>query len=125
MVEDVSVGKLRRIYTSMKVNPNDGFMYVGTMSGDIIKVQINSSEESAANLMKAPVLIGCYGRHNPKKTFGKDCDKYPNGVRDLEILHERKQLIIGAGDGTVELIEERIIKIKDYPSPTWPKLKTV
>lgn len=131
VVHDTNVGKLRRIYTSMKVNVNDKVMYAGTTSGDIVKIQLNCSpnEGAAGNgdtSDKVPIMLGCFGRYNPKKTVGKDCDKYMNGVRDLEIVYgDRPRLIIGAGDGTVELVEERDAKFKDYPSPTWPQLKAV
>lgn len=106
-------------------------MYAGTTSGDIVKIQLNCSADDgvgsiAADSDKVPILLGCYGRHNPRKTVGKDCEKYMNGVRDLEIIYgDRLRLIIGAGDGTVELVEERDTKFKDYPSPTWPQLKAV
>lgn len=131
VVRDANVGKLRRIYTSMKVNVTDKVMYAGTTSGDIVKIQLNCTAENGVGTVdadsdKVPILLGCYGRHNPKKVVGKDCDKYMNGVRDLEIIYgDRPRLVIGAGDGTVELVEERDVKFKDYPSPTWPQLKAV
>lgn len=133
VVRDTNVGKLRRIYTSMKVNVTDQIMYAGTTSGDVVKIQLNCSmgvdtggAVGAGESEKVPILMGCFGRHNPKKAVGKDCEKYMNGVRDLEIIYgDRPQLIIGAGDGTVELVEERDAKFKDYPSPTWPQFKAV
>lgn len=130
-MHDTNVGKLRRIYTCMKVSVTDRVMYAGTTSGDIVKVQLNVSINNdaitdAGDSDKVPIMLGCFGRHNPKKLDGKDCEKYMSGVRDLEIIDgDRPQLIIGAGDGTVELVEERGAKFKDYPSPTWPQLKTV
>lgn len=124
-VLDASMGKLRRVYTSMKIDSNDQILYAGTMSGDIVKVKINASNDPLKYMEVNPVLIECYARYNPKKSFGKDCEKYMNGVRDLDILDKEKQLIIGSGDGTVELVEERGVKFKNYPSPTWPQLKMV
>lgn len=122
------MGKLRREYTSIRVNVGDDIMYAGTMSGDIVKVQLNCQNKlGAMGDERPPILLGCFARHNPKKPPGKDCEKYKNGVRDLLILTECNQLIIGAGDGTIELVEERNGKFsKEYPSaPTWPQLKTV
>lgn len=127
-VQDVSVGKLRREYTNIRVNIRDDVMYAGTMSGDIVKVQLNCPNGPNAMIVdKPPILLGCIARHNPKKPPGKDCEKYKNGVRDLIILTETNQLIIGAGDGTVELVEERNAKFsKEYATaPTFPQLKTV
>lgn len=119
------VGKLRREFTGMSVNSIDEIMYAGTMSGDVAKIRLNCHHDPAVlEREKAPVLLGVFGRHSSKKPIGKDCEKYLNGVRALMIL-PNEQLVIGAGDGTVELVDERDVKFKDYPSPTWPKLKTV
>lgn len=126
-VQDVCVGKLRRVYTIIKVNIHDDIMYAGTMSGDIVKIRLNcSSNSNDNNIDKPPILLGCFGRHNPKKPSGKDCERYMNGVRDLLILSDN-QLLIGAGDGTIELVEERNVKFtKEYPtSPTHPQLRSV
>lgn len=101
-------------------------MYVGTMSGDVVKIQLNCSEDvNAPEWKRQPVLIGCFARHNPKKPYGKDCEKYMHGVRGLLILNKGKNVLIGAGDGTIELVEERDVKLKNYPSPTWPQFKAV
>lgn len=109
----------------MKVKSNDSILYAGTTSGDIVKIQLNCFGEDSGDFCKAPVLVGCYGRHNPKKAPGKDCESYMNGVRDLVLVNNEKQLLIGAGDGCIELVEERNVKIKDYPQPTWPMLRAV
>lgn len=110
----------------MKVNAQDEVMYVGTKSGDVVKIYLNCSDDSSSQTGgdKIPTLLGCYARHNPAKSFGKDCEKFENGVRDLLILPSG-QLIIGAGDGSVEIVEEKNLKFKDYPSPTWPNFKVV
>lgn len=124
-VDDVIVGKIRREITGMCVNSIDEIMYAGTMSGDIFKIRLNCHHDPAViQREKSPVLLGCFARHNAKRPIGKDCEKYKNGVRDILIL-ATGQLVIGAGDGTVELVEERNAKYKDYPSPTWPQLKTL
>lgn len=105
----------------MVVSADDSTMFAGTMSGDVVRMRLNCSQ----NVFNKPTLVGAYGRHNPKKSPGKDCEKYKNGVRDLIFLNNERQLLIGAGDGTIELVEERNIIIKDYPLPTWPMFKAV
>lgn len=103
---DVIVGRSRRVYTGMCISNTDDFLYAGTMSGDVVKVQLNCHHEpDVIERDKAPVLVGCFGRHIPKRPYGKDCEKYLNGVRDVLILENK--LVIGAGDGTVELVVER------------------
>jgi cilia- and flagella-associated protein 52 len=99
-------------------------MYVGTRSGDVVKINLNCSDDTLETIDKIPTLLGCYARHNHMKPYGKDCEKFENGVRDLLILPSG-QLIIGAGDGSVEIVEERNCKFKDYPSPTWPNFKVL
>lgn len=120
-VLNACLGKIRRNFTSMKVNADDSVMYVGTMTGDIVKMRLNCRQ----NDFNKPTLIGCYGRHNPKKSPGKDVEKYRNGVRDLIYLNSERQLLIGAGDGTIELVEERDVYIRDYPLPTVPMFRAV
>ncbi|KAG5675953.1 hypothetical protein PVAND_005810 [Polypedilum vanderplanki] len=120
--QDVAVGKLRREFTCLKVDCSDDLMYVGTTSGDVVKINLNCSDDTMECASKMPTLLGCYARHIPTKPYGKDCEKYENGIRDLLIL-PFGQLIIGAGDGCVEIVEERNCKFKDYPSPTWPNFK--
>ncbi|KAL7042784.1 hypothetical protein ACKWTF_001277 [Chironomus riparius] len=122
--QDVALGKLRREFTCMKVESRDELMYVGTKSGDVVKVNLNCNDDTIESVDKIPTLLGCYARHNPAKPHGKDCEKFENGVRDLIILPSG-QLIIGAGDGSVEIVEERNCKFKDYPSPTWPNFKVL
>lgn len=77
-VLDAALGKLRRHFTSMKINSNDSILYAGTMSGDIVKIQLNCTNKDEIRECgdRSPVLIGCYGKHNPKKAIGKDCEKY-------------------------------------------------
>lgn len=121
-VLNASLGKIRRNFTAMKISADDSVIFVGTTSGDVMKLRLNCRSDE----FNRPTLIGCFGRHNPKKQPGKDCEKYMNGVRDLLICpNNERHLVIGAGDGTIELVEERNIVIKDYPSPTWPMFKAV
>lgn len=121
-VLNASLGKIRRNFTAMKISADDSMMFVGTTSGDVMKLRLNCGSKE----FNKPTLIGCFGRHNPKKQPGKDCEKYMNGVRDLLICpNNERHLVIGAGDGTIELVEERNVVIRDYPSPTWPMFKAV
>lgn len=98
---------------------------MGTKSGDVVKIMLNCNDDSSQEASdKIPTLLGCFARHNPKKGIGKDCDNFENGVRDLLILNNG-QLIIGAGDGSVEIVEERNCNFKKYPSCTWPNFKVI
>lgn len=63
---------------------------------------------------RPPVMIGCYSKitSNLKKMKVGEGDLYAGGVKNLLLLKDQK-LIVGAGDGGVELIE-----IVDRKNPT-------
>ncbi|XP_023303772.2 cilia- and flagella-associated protein 52 [Lucilia cuprina] len=128
-VHDVYVGKQQRLYISVCVDRNDDFAYIGTQTGDVVKISLNCYD--TINVVKPghfASMMGAYGTHNIRKPYGKDCDRYINGLRVVHIVGDGL-LLMGAGDGVVELVEERRdIKdnvFKNYPNPTWPMLKTL
>ncbi|XP_061393419.1 cilia- and flagella-associated protein 52 [Musca vetustissima] len=128
-VHDVYVGKHQRRYTSISIDRRDEYVYLGTFSGDVIKIILNCCDTN--NVTRSGTfssMMGAYGTHNPRKPFGKDCNRYINGLRVVYIVDDGL-LLMGAGDGTVELVEERKdikeTSFKNYPSPTWPMLKTL
>jgi cilia- and flagella-associated protein 52 len=117
---------LRREFTGMCISPSDDVVYLGTMSGDIVKVRLNCHPDPGVlDRPKPPVLLGCFARHRPNKPLGKDCEKYENGVREILLLPDAKGLVVGAGDGTVDIVVERNVQMKEYRSPTWPMLRSV
>ncbi|XP_055688187.1 cilia- and flagella-associated protein 52 [Lutzomyia longipalpis] len=119
---DVNVGKLRRDYTAARVDENDEILLVGTMSGDVVKVKLNLPDDPDKGA--APTLLGCYARHNPRKSRGQDCSRYSNGVRELWLFNDGK-ILIGGGDGTVDLVQERNVSFRNYQNPTWPQYKSL
>lgn len=79
--------------------------------------------------VQPPVMVGCYCKisKNPKKRkFGRG-ELYSGGVNNL-LLYKQDKLIVGTGDGTVEMVT-----IVDLPrkadqrlrSPSNPQIKTV
>ena len=72
----------------------------------LYRLNIDESEEGT----KYPVMIGCYSkiptrrRTRVAKTNGPNVEVYAGGVKNLLLL-EKDKLIVGTGDGTVELIE--------------------
>lgn len=128
-VHDVYTGKHHRLYSTICVDRNDQFAFCGTQTGDVVKIALNCCD--TINVVKPgqyAAMMGAYGTLNTRKPYGKDCDRYVNGLRVVHIVGDGL-LLMGAGDGSVELVEERRdvkdISFKNYPSPTWPKLKTV
>lgn len=80
--------------------------------------------------VRLPVMIGCYSKitRNPRKMKMGEGDLYAGGVRSLLLLKDGK-LVVGTGDGTIELIQ--IITTKENrthkPSkfPNTPQILTV
>nr|XP_014094742.1 cilia- and flagella-associated protein 52 [Bactrocera oleae] len=128
-VHDMHVGKLQRIYTGMQVDEKDEYLYLGTMTGDIVKVALKCCDPvNVTKIGMTASMLGAFGKHNPRKPYGKDCERYVNGVRHLCIV-KKGLILVGAGDGTLELVEERkdvtLEMMKNYPSPTWPIFRTL
>ncbi|XP_017767135.1 PREDICTED: cilia- and flagella-associated protein 52 [Eufriesea mexicana] len=101
---DVKVGKIKRAINCLVIDETDENIYCGTTSGDIIQARLNIAKSKEAN--KYPVMIGCYSKipTHPKKSNACDGQVYAGGVKNLLLL-EKGKLIVGAGDGTVELTE--------------------
>lgn len=122
---DVLLGKLRRRFSCIQIDAKDEFMYVGTISGDLVKVKLNchplldQMEEG-----KVPVLSGCMGVFDKRRPPGKDCQSFKNGIRQILLLPNGR-VMIGTGEGLVQMVEERQIDYKSYSGPTFPKLTGV
>ncbi|KZC13749.1 WD repeat-containing protein 16 [Dufourea novaeangliae] len=101
---DVKIGKIRRDINCIAVDEKDEYIYCGTTSGDIIKARLNATE-----LHLCPIMTGCYSKV-PRATKTKRTREegavhvYAGGVKNLLLLRKEK-IIVGAGDGTIELIE--------------------
>lgn len=128
-VQDVFMGKQQRRMCCVGIYRGDEYAYMGTYSGDLMKVALNCCDiVNVTQVGQTSGLVGAYGVHNPRKPFGKDCNRYVHGVRVLRIVDDGL-LLVGAGDGVVELVEERKDinenVFKNYPNPTCPMLKMV
>lgn len=79
--------------------------------------------------VQTPIMIGCYSKipTNLKRLKTGEGDLYVGGVKNLLLL-SNGQLIVGAGDGTIELTE--IVNIETGNStkiklPTVPRIRVV
>ncbi|EZA49276.1 WD repeat-containing protein [Ooceraea biroi] len=119
---DVGVGKLKRLINCIVVDDKDEIIYCGTSSGDIIKARLNlRDDQQRGEPAPLPVMIGCYSKvtRDSRKMKAGEGDLYAGGVKSLLLLKDGK-LVVGAGDGTVELIE--IISGKNSRSQKLSKL---
>ncbi|KAL0107174.1 hypothetical protein PUN28_015593 [Cardiocondyla obscurior] len=121
---DVEVGKLKRLINCIAVDEKDEIVYCGTSSGDIIKARLNLRDDvQCGEPSRLPVLIGCYSKitRNSRKMKMGEGDLYAGGVKSLLLLKDGK-LVIGTGDGTIELIqiinlkENRMSKLSKFPN---------
>ncbi|XP_020291599.1 cilia- and flagella-associated protein 52 isoform X2 [Pseudomyrmex gracilis] len=107
---DVEVGKLKRLVNCLVVDESDEMIYCGTTSGDIIKARLNLMRGDT-QLAQTPVMIGCYSKitRDPRKMKTGEGDPYAGGVNSLLLLKNGRtgseELVVGTGDGTIELIE--------------------
>lgn len=89
---DVELGNLRRIFQTILVDDDDQRMFVGTNTGDIIKVSL-----------KTPGYY-LFKTSGPKKPFQR-------GVNCL-IKQTNGHLAVGAGDGTVAVLTENFKELR-------------
>ncbi|CAH1965474.1 unnamed protein product [Acanthoscelides obtectus] len=117
---DVATSKLKRKVLCMDVNERDELCYCGTTSGDVLKIRLNFHHDpEILEPVKQPSVIGCWARLSRKKLPRGVVDLYECGVRSIRVLFTGK-LLIGAGNGKLELVEESQPKVPDpyvkYPS---------
>ncbi|XP_052740209.1 cilia- and flagella-associated protein 52 [Bicyclus anynana] len=106
-VVDVSLGKLRRCVRCVTVSADDAYGYAGTTSGDMIKFSINYPPEPTAPVANIkPTLLGCLAKCGPwRKGKRPDSVCYSQGIESILIMSDGC-LIVGAGDGTVDVLDE-------------------
>lgn len=127
---DVSTGKIKRTIICIDVNERDEVCYCGTTTGDILKIRLNYHHDLEVLVpSKHPMIIGCFTRSSKKKLPLGKVDLYSLGVTSIKRLFSGL-LIIGAGDGTIELTEELKNKVNPKIScgikvPSIPSLKIV
>ncbi|GLV43741.1 uncharacterized protein CBL_06935 [Carabus blaptoides fortunei] len=124
---DVNVSKLKRKVLCMVMDEDDKFLYCGTNTGDVFKIKLNYHANTAVtDPVCAPIMVGCYGRINEREQTQQKVDLYSMGVRAIICLNV-KVLLIGAGDGTINAVEETTFTFKSNTRklPTTPQLRVL
>ncbi|XP_050310647.1 cilia- and flagella-associated protein 52 [Anthonomus grandis grandis] len=125
---DVAMTKLKRKVICMDGNERDEVLYCGTTTGDVMKVRLNFHHDmEILEPVRTPSVVGCFARITKKKLRRGSVDLYQQGVRAIRRLFSG-ELIIGAGDGVLELVieaEKPVIPgdIMDVKMPSVPALK--
>ncbi|KAF5303922.1 hypothetical protein FQA39_LY01707 [Lamprigera yunnana] len=128
---DVLMSKLKRNIYCIDINERDEVCYCGTSTGDILKIRLNYHHDAEVLMpVRPPLMQGCFTKISKKK-LAKGCvELYAQGVRSLLLLKERL-LLVGAGNGDIELVEE--LKPRKLPEndsvafklPSVPVLKVI
>jgi len=84
---DCQMGQLRRVVKSIAIDPSDDFMYCGTETGDILQVSLGP------------------------KLFKNSGPKRPFSLGAAQVIQAGGNLVVGAGDGTVALLNKDTLKV--------------
>ncbi|KAJ8985900.1 hypothetical protein NQ317_010657 [Molorchus minor] len=125
---DVLMTKLRRVILCLDINERDEYCYCGTTTGDVLKVRLNYHHDAEVlDPVKTPTVVGSMARLTNKKLPRGTVDLYEAGVRSIRLLFSG-QLVIGGGDGTVEVVKEtagKVPEIEHVKMPSTPALKVL
>ena len=82
LFQDLQMGQIKRIYQCITITPDDSSAYLGTLTGDIIEINL------PRRLFK---------RVGPSNTL------FSQGINCMQLL-ANGDLLVGAGDGTIAKI---------------------
>lgn len=123
---DASLRKIKRNILCVEIDRADEHAYCGTGTGDLLKIKLNCARPSGGGAdadgpcPSAPTLVGCFAKY-AAKTRDADVELYAKGVTSLHLMDAAggavATMIVGSGDGVVELVEER------PPPPPAPQVR--
>ena len=92
LFQDLTLGQIKRVYQCIAITPDDQSAYLGTLTGDIIEINLNRR---------------LFKRVGPQNTL------FSQGINCLQLL-ANGDLLVGAGDGTIAklLISANQMKVK-------------
>ncbi|XP_028157858.1 cilia- and flagella-associated protein 52 [Ostrinia furnacalis] len=129
-VVDVTLGKLRRSVRCIAISSDDAYGYAGTTTGDMIKFSIGYPPDPTASVAQCkPSMLGCLAKCGPwKKGKRPEAVCYSQGIESILIMDDGC-LIVGSGDGTIDLLDEINWK-GDFPkgklcNPSKPHFKAL
>jgi cilia- and flagella-associated protein 52 len=105
---DAKLGTVRRVCLSITITDDDQFAYVGTTTGDVLKVSIDRNEILSYKDpdVKVPSLVGITK------------DRVSGGIRALQCVVNpatgNTNVLVGAGDGTILFINPNMNRVAGY-----------
>jgi len=105
---DAKLGTVRRIFTALEIQDDDQFAYLGTSTGDLLKIKIDRDEIRSYNDPDTitPVMAGC------------SKERLPKGVRTLWCINNkstgRTNIVAGGGDGQIFYFNSQLNPVAGY-----------
>ncbi|XP_025190982.1 cilia- and flagella-associated protein 52-like [Melanaphis sacchari] len=135
---DTSFAKIKRRILCTAIDRLDEYAYCGTSTGDVLKVKLNFPADATAQKPSAsPTLVGCFAKYpaaGKKRPAGVTVELYSKGVTSLQLYGDDGTMIVGSGNGVVELVRQKAqqkrcgygqMAEKRLASPTHPLLVAV
>lgn len=109
---DTSFAKIKRKILCTEIDRRDEYAYCGTSTGDVLKVKLNfPADVTVPKPSAAPSLVGCFAKYpaaGKKRPAGITVELYSRGVTSLRLYGDGDTMIVGSGDGVVELVRQKV-----------------
>lgn len=105
---DAKLGSVRRVFLDIAITIDDRFAYIGTSTGDVVKVSIDRNEIISYKDPDATI----------PQFIGITKDRVSLGIRALQCVVNpatgNTNVLVGAGDGTLLFINPNMNKVAGY-----------
>ncbi|XP_026820335.1 cilia- and flagella-associated protein 52-like [Rhopalosiphum maidis] len=110
---DTSFAKIKRKILCTVIDCLDEYAYCGTSTGDVLKVKLNFPADVTDQKPSAsPTLVGCFAKYpaaaGKKRSAGVMVELYSKGVTSLLLFADDGTMIVGSGNGVVELVRQKV-----------------
>lgn len=109
---DTSFAKIKRKILCTEIDRLDEYAYCGTSTGDVLKIKLNFPEDLTVQKPSvSPSLVGCFAKYpatGKKKPPGVTVELYSRGVTSLRLYGNDGTMIVGSGNGVVELVRQTV-----------------
>jgi len=107
---DASFAKIKREILCVELDCQDEYAYCGTSTGDVLKIKLNVSSDATVDAPSplSLTLVGCFAKYpTAAKKRGADAvELYRKGITSLHLIAD-DAMIVGSGDGVVELVRQK------------------
>lgn len=108
---DTSFAKIKRKILCTEIDRLDEYAYCGTSTGDVLKIKLNFPADMAVQKPSiSPTLVGCFAKYpntRKKQPPGITVELYSKGVTSLLLYGNDGTMIVGSGNGVIELVRQK------------------